>query len=548
MNTLEQQTLFEIVMSIGNDTDLNTMLQNSLSTMMRKLGCNMGAVARLKGGDIVLAHSIPHHIKSSTDIFSLCCDALYESPLTPFPKQIEVAAQNFVVYSLPNFGVLMLGRSGEPLPKNLRNALVQIANKLAISCIACEQALAIKEAQQRTQLLLDSAAEGICGIDLQGRCTFANTSFLNLFGYDDIREIRGRTLRHLVLGRSIDDTPNTVSGSPLFLRSRYKQKIHSANETFLKRDGSPLPVEYWSTPIEQDGQIDGAVVTFIDITERKRAERELQASEARLSSLIRTIPDLIWMKNAQGMYLSCNPMFERFIGASESEIMGKSDFDFFDKELAGRFRESDLQAIAARNPVTVEERVRYAEDAHEALLEITKAPTYDAVGRLIGVLSIARDISARKASEDQIKNLAFYDPLTRLPNRRLLLDRLEHAIATQLRNGSVGALLLLDLDNFKTLNDSFGHAKGDLLLQQVADRLRDCIRASDTAARFGGDEFIILLENLSANPLEAATDVKSVGEKIIAALNIPHNLSGYEYRCDAVCRFAQYCRRADEAR
>jgi diguanylate cyclase (GGDEF)-like protein len=136
----------------------------------------------------------------------------------------------------------------------------------------------------------------------------------------------------------------------------------------------------------------------------------------------------------------------------------------------------------------------------------------------------------RKAAENEIQSLAFYDALTHLPNRRLLLDRLKQALASSLRSGREGALLFIDLDNFKTLNDTLGHDMGDLLLQQVAKRLEKCVREGDTVSRLGGDEFIVMLEDLSALPIEAAAQTESVGEKILAALNLPYLLATHEYR------------------
>ncbi len=140
------------------------------------------------------------------------------------------------------------------------------------------------------------------------------------------------------------------------------------------------------------------------------------------------------------------------------------------------------------------------------------------------------DITARKAAEDEIMHLAFYDPLTQLPNRRLLIDRLTQALAASTRSGRHGALLFIDLDHFKTLNDTLGHDKGDLLLQQVALRLATCVREGDTVARLGGDEFVVVLEGLSELAEEAATQTETVGEKILATLNQPYLLAGYENR------------------
>ncbi|MBX9900570.1 MAG: EAL domain-containing protein [Burkholderiaceae bacterium] len=136
------------------------------------------------------------------------------------------------------------------------------------------------------------------------------------------------------------------------------------------------------------------------------------------------------------------------------------------------------------------------------------------------------DISSRKNAEEKIKSLAFYDPLTSLPNRRLLMERLEHAMSTCLRHQRRGALLFVDLDNFKELNDTYGHDRGDLLLQEVACRLLTCTRVSDTVARLGGDEFVIMLEDLSDDEHEAASQVEMVAEKIIRLLNQKYMIAG----------------------
>ena len=141
------------------------------------------------------------------------------------------------------------------------------------------------------------------------------------------------------------------------------------------------------------------------------------------------------------------------------------------------------------------------------------------------------DITLRKKAEDQIQQLAFYDPLTNLPNRRLLTDRLNQALAANVRALHEGALLFIDLDNFKTVNDTQGHDKGDLLLQEVARRLTASFREADTVARIGGDEFVVVLSALSSNPEEAAAQAQSVGKKILTILGAPYFLPGGEFRC-----------------
>ena len=149
--------------------------------------------------------------------------------------------------------------------------------------------------------------------------------------------------------------------------------------------------------------------------------------------------------------------------------------------------------------------------------------------RCYGVL-VGRDITERKQAEATINHLAFFDQLTNLPNRTLLQDRLKQAMASSLRNGNYGALLLIDLDYFKTLNDTLGHDMGDLLLKQVAQRLSECVRGEDTVARLGGDEFVVMLVSLSESQSEAATLVEVIGSKIIGALNQTYELKDVAYR------------------
>jgi diguanylate cyclase (GGDEF)-like protein len=152
-------------------------------------------------------------------------------------------------------------------------------------------------------------------------------------------------------------------------------------------------------------------------------------------------------------------------------------------------------------------------------------------GIIVNYVATLADISVSRAASDEIRHLAFYDHLTRLPNRRLLIDRLKHALISSARSGKKGALLLLDLDNFKTLNDTLGHDIGDILLQQVALRTEACVRDGDTVARLGGDEFVFILENLSLSATDAANQTSAIAEKISASLNLPYQLASHIYQC-----------------
>jgi diguanylate cyclase (GGDEF)-like protein/PAS domain S-box-containing protein len=254
------------------------------------------------------------------------------------------------------------------------------------------------------------------------------------------------------------------------------------------------------------------------------AHRNLRQNETRLRTVMQTIPDLVWLKDLDGVLLACNRQFERLYGAAEAQIVGKTDYDFVDRELADFFREHDLKALAVGKPCINEEWLTFADGGYRGLFETVKTPMRDHSGQLIGVVGIARDITSRKAAEREIEQLAYYDPLTQLPNRRMLMHRLQQVLSNTSQPRRKGALLFIDLDNFKILNDTIGHDVGDRLLCSVAQRLTSSVRQGDVIARFGGDEFVVLLENLSHGSDEAAAQVGEVGEKILAALNRPYTI------------------------
>jgi diguanylate cyclase (GGDEF)-like protein len=160
-------------------------------------------------------------------------------------------------------------------------------------------------------------------------------------------------------------------------------------------------------------------------------------------------------------------------------------------------------------------------------------PERDASGRVVRVAGLVQDITERRAAQEQINKLAFFDPLTELPNRRLLLDRLHQASAASARHQRHGALLMVDIDNFKDINDALGHERGDLVLQQVAKRLSACVSEGDTVARLGADEFVLLLTQLEQDLLEAAMEAEILGNKVLNVLQEHYQLNGTEMPCTA---------------
>ncbi|MYM94625.1 putative bifunctional diguanylate cyclase/phosphodiesterase [Duganella vulcania] len=206
---------------------------------------------------------------------------------------------------------------------------------------------------------------------------------------------------------------------------------------------------------------------------------------------------------------------ERLLQVRRAEVMGRNVWQVFPEAVDGPYHRAYQQAVETNSPVAFEE--------HYVPLDLwTEIRAYPSEA---GLTIYFRDISERKAAEARIHSMAFYDQLTGLPNRQLLLDRAGHALSL----GHLGAMLFIDLDNFKTINDTRGHDKGDMLLQMVAARLRAEVRGCDTVARFGGDEFIVLLEDLGATENDAATAAQEIALKIVHAFSEPFAIDGMDH-------------------
>ena len=259
--------------------------------------------------------------------------------------------------------------------------------------------------------------------------------------------------------------------------------------------------------------------------EREWAEQELADSEERWRSLTENSPDHILVLNSKLRIEFANSAIP---GLVLEDLIGASILDFIKNPLKRSEVESKLEkTLNDGSPCSYETEFQ-APDGNNICFESRVAPRIvnDAI---VGLTLIARDISQRKQDEARIQHLAYHDELTKLPNRRLLMDRLEHNINIAKRHQTKGALLFLDLDRFKTINDSLGHATGDAILREVAKRLNQNVRAEDSVARLGGDEFMVLLPELNHDPDEASYEAKLVAEKLRKSLSEAYHLNGHHY-------------------
>jgi diguanylate cyclase (GGDEF)-like protein/PAS domain S-box-containing protein len=358
--------------------------------------------------------------------------------------------------------------------------------------------------------IFDSVNDGIELISPDGRIVDMNRADHERMGYTK-EEVVGKTLADFTAPEYADS-----------YREASEQLKRQGNATFesarICKDGSVIPVEISSRIVELDGE-QMLLGISRDISDRKRVETDARQYRA----LLQTAHDGFWMIDSRGFLLEANQAYAEISGYSVDELRGMHV-----TQLEAEQSEDEVKAHIAKviaQGYDVFETQHRHKDGHLINIEVSTSYLSEAQQ----FVAFCRDISSRKKAEEKIELLAFYDPLTHLPNRRLLSDRLQHALVSNVRGGKTGALLFIDLDNFKSLNDSLGHDVGDLLLQRVAERLTACVREGDTVARLGGDEFVVLLEDLSPVEFEAATQTEIVAHKILFSLNRLYQLGTHAY-------------------
>lgn len=278
-------------------------------------------------------------------------------------------------------------------------------------------------------------------------------------------------------------------------------------------------------------EIDGAVVIgtvialgLVRLTafgDRRLTAQTMKRERDLLHLLMDSLPDQVFFKDAQSRFVRINRAGAEILGLRDpDEAIGKTDVDFASADQAAAYIADDRRVMESRAPLRDIMESIVGADGVVRWISTTKAPTFDADGKVTGVVGVSRDISERRGLEEQLAHQAFHDALTSLPNRMLFANRLEHALERSARSGAPLAVLFIDLDGFKVVNDRFGHDLGDLLLQTIAGRLQACARTGDTVARLGGDEFILLLEDADAGTALGAA------RRIAARLDAPLVLGG----------------------
>ena len=366
---------------------------------------------------------------------------------------------------------------------------------------------------------LEAAANAIVITDYEGKIVWVNRAFTAMTGYSK-EEVLGKDPRLL----KSEEQPESYYAELWSTIS--SGKIWHSELVNRRKDGTTYTEEMTITPIAQNvGQANWSHFIAIkqDITERKRAEEELYRAHQMLQTVLNTIPQRVFWKDLNCTYVGCNRAFATDAGLNNpAEIIGKSDFELAWSGTADRYRADDKRIMEQGSTKLNFDEPQSRADGSLLWLRTSKLPLWDREGKVIGVIGTYEDITERKVAEDRVKFLAFYDALTELPNRALLQDRLSKALANARRQKDRVALLFLDLDRFKDTNDSLGHSLGDLLLQNVAERLKRCAREQDTVARLGGDEFLIVLTNV-----KEIADASVAAERFMQAMTAEFVVQGH---------------------
>ena len=382
---------------------------------------------------------------------------------------------------------------------------------------AAIEALRQSEERYRTVFQTSQDAITISGLE-DGRFVDVNQASLSLFGYER-EEVIGRSSFELQIWPDPQDRLRFVEVLRRESVCRYMDFM------LLSKYGDMLWVLVSGSLIELDG-VPCFLLVVRDITAAKEAAEALRVSEERYRTAFQTSLDAININRVDnGNFIDCNQAFLDMSGYKREEIIGRTSLEVGIWADA-RDRQTMMRMLRQNSSVCgleVQLRKKGGEigwgQISASLIEIDGAPC---------LLSVTRDISDAKTAEKTIRSLAFYDPLTGLPNRRHLMERLRQPLDADAPHSRSQALLLIDLDHFKTLNDTLGHQAGDILLQEVARRILACTHEADTVCRLGGDEFVVVLEDLSKTAEEAAAHAKAVGEKILTAIDQPCLLEDHE--------------------
>lgn len=393
--------------------------------------------------------------------------------------------------------------------------------------LRAQQQQLLRQNEERLELALEGAELGLWDRNFSTNVRTYNERWSAMLGYSS-REIDGpgtawQDLLHPDdLAATSEALGRHIHGETSYFESEHRLRHKNGRWVWVLARGRVVERDADGLPVRMVG-------TQMDISVRKHVEKVLRESEERFRSLSDLSSDWYWETDEQFRFTRIEGSQEATTGMSPHADIGCYRWDVMTLNMSDADWDEHRAALQAHQVFRDLEMERLDADGQRIWVSVSGAPFFDEQGHFQGYRGVGRNITQRKLAEQKIEQLAFYDVLTNLPNRRMLTDRLQKALASVARSRRHGALIFIDLDNFKDLNDTEGHDMGDLLLQQVAVRLRECVREIDTVARLGGDEFVVMLEELSPYAGEAAVQADVTGKKIMALLNQPFELRGQHH-------------------
>ncbi len=390
---------------------------------------------------------------------------------------------------------------------------------------------ALRKSEEQFRRLTEQSPVPVAISNESGDVELVNESFVRTFGYtvEDILNIDAwfhRAYPDPAYRREVAALWNQAVESAI----REQRPITPREYHVTCKDGTVRTVEIFGSLIGNKEQ-----VLFNDVTQRKRTEKTIEESRERFRNLVEATSDWVWEANENGMYTYSSPKVLDILGYRPEEILGKTPFDLMPPEEAKRISDIFGEIIATRQPFSFLENVNLHKDGRRIILETSGVPFFDAEGTLRGYRGIDRDITGRKRAEETIKYQAYHDLLTGLPNKSLFVDLLTHEIFEMEREGKRLAVLFLDIDQFKKVNDSLGHEAGDALIRNMAVRLRSSLRDFDTVARIGGDEFNILLPLITL-----PADASKIVVQLMEAVKQPFLIADHEFRVTVSIGISMY--------
>ncbi len=377
---------------------------------------------------------------------------------------------------------------------------------------------ALRESETRYRSLVENSPLCIHEINLAGRLISMNQAGLRMMGVNAESEIRGKYYLDAVCETDRARIGTLLARAYTNESSRFEFKASGSCGAVFQSCFVPLKDSF-------DKVIKVMGITE-DITKRKFIEAKISELNRDFVAFLENTSDFIYFKDRDSRIRFCSQIMANITGhTSWRDMIGKHDRDVFPEETAKIYTEEELPIFQTGKPLLNKTSPYYDAAGKRGWVSTSKWPLLDAEGKVVGLFGISRDITEQKILEDQVHQLAFYDPLTQLANRRLFNDRLSQASSAGKRKGYYSAVMFLDLDNFKSLNDTHGHVVGDLLLVEVAARLKRCVREMDTVARFGGDEFVVMISELASEKAESNAQATIVAEKIRLTLSEPYWLT-----------------------